>query len=64
MNGPEAIKIARQRGFTGVIIGVTGHTMDKDVARFIAQGASLVLSKPLRLEQLRSGVLAAFAARE
>jgi CheY-like chemotaxis protein len=47
MSGNETCKILRDKGFKGMICGVTGNTSQKDVESFIASGASLVLPKPL-----------------
>ena len=43
----EATRLLRQRGFAGLIVGVTGHVFDDDVALFSDAGADLVLAKPL-----------------
>lgn len=47
MSGNETCKVLREKGFKGMICGVTGNTTQKDVESFIASGASLVLPKPL-----------------
>lgn len=47
MSGNETCKILRDKGFKGMICGVTGDTSQKDVDSFLASGASLVLPKPL-----------------
>ena len=43
----------RQRGFTGLIVGVTGHVFEDDVAAFLEAGADLVLAKPLKVAKLQ-----------
>ena len=48
-NGLEATKLLRLRDFTGLIVGVTGHVFDDDVAAFLDAGADMVLAKPLSI---------------
>ena len=50
--GPEAASAMREKGFTGIIIGVTGHAQAEDIAAFERCGADIVLAKPLRFEVL------------
>jgi CheY-like chemotaxis protein len=56
MCGPEACKIARARGYQGLIFGVTGNKDPDQVANFISQGANFVFSKPLDFEKLRETI--------
>jgi CheY-like chemotaxis protein len=49
MTGPEATHRLRQIGYNGIIIGVTGNTIQSDVDLFIVHGAYDVLSKPLNM---------------
>lgn len=53
LSGPEACKAIRNRGFKGVIIGLTGHTMEEDIEHFLSMGATHVLTKPLNVNQLK-----------
>ena len=53
MNGPEAAQRMRSGGFEGLIVGVTGNVMARDVAHYIASGADCVLDKPLNLAELK-----------
>jgi CheY-like chemotaxis protein len=53
MNGPEATKALRDRGYKGIICAVTGNTLSEDVKHFMKQGATAVLSKPLDLALLQ-----------
>lgn len=46
MTGIEATKLLRELGYKNLIVGVTGSTHDSDV--FVAAGADLVLTKPVR----------------
>ena len=50
MNGPEAASVMRSLGYTGVILGITGDTAEKDLNNFLQHGASRVLVKPVDLD--------------
>jgi DNA-binding response OmpR family regulator len=52
----EACRIARYRGYKGIIFGVTGKTDPEKINNFISQGANHVFSKPLDLEKLRYSI--------
>ena len=52
MNGPEAAQLMRSGGYRGLIVGVTGNVMEKDVADYLASGADCVLGKPVNTEEL------------
>lgn len=52
MTGIEATQLLRQFGYEGPIIGVTGNMMKEDVDQFISAGATEVMGKPLKLDQL------------
>jgi CheY-like chemotaxis protein len=47
MNGPEATRKIRELGYEGIIIGVTGNTLQSDIDEFKLHGANDVLPKPL-----------------
>jgi two-component system, sensor histidine kinase len=49
LNGPNATKIIREKGYTALIIGVTGNVLVEDVEYFTAMGANRVLPKPVNL---------------
>ena len=53
-SGPEAATALRERGFMGIIIGVTGHAQREDIENFERCGVNAVLAKPLKLETLNS----------
>ena len=42
----------RAKGYTGVLIGVTGHAQPADILEFKQSGADDVLAKPLNFEAL------------
>jgi CheY-like chemotaxis protein len=51
MIGPDAVKIMRSElKFDGLIFGVTGNALQKDVQDFYAVGANEVVIKPLTEE--------------
>ena len=51
--GPETAEEFRGRlKYTGHIIGVTGNNLDSDIYNFKSKGATHVLIKPLRTEEL------------
>lgn len=52
MTGVEATKLIRLAGFEGIIMGLTGNTLEKDVEEFENAGATLVLPKPLNHRHL------------
>lgn len=59
MNGPEAVSKIRARGYKGLIVGLTGHTLAEDIDYFKRMGATFVLSKPLNLDALKQAVCSA-----
>lgn len=52
MDGHECVMIARQRGFVGPIVGVTGNALNEQRQDFIAHGATEVIAKPLSKDVL------------
>ena len=52
MTGVEATKLIRLAGFEGIIMGLTGNTLEKDIEEFEQAGATLVLPKPLNHRHL------------
>ena len=53
MSGPKTVQTIRERGYKGLIVGLTGDTLEDDISYFKAHGVDEVLSKPLQLEQLK-----------
>jgi CheY-like chemotaxis protein len=53
MDGYEAVRVLRERGYAGPIIAFTGHHEDAEVQRAMREGCSGVLTKPATVEQLR-----------
>lgn len=47
MNGPEAAQQMRAAGFGGLIVGVTGNVLARDVEIFLKAGADHILPKPV-----------------
>jgi CheY-like chemotaxis protein len=52
MDGPSATMRIRELGYRGPIVGVTGNMMQGDVEHFMRCGATVVLPKPLLLQDL------------
>jgi len=52
VSGHEAAREMRRLGFCGVIIGVTGKDAEDGGDRFAAEGADVVLSKPVDVKML------------
>ena len=50
MGGKVASKILREKGFTGMICGVTGNTSYEDERLFLNNGADMVFLKPLDID--------------
>ena len=46
MDGPTAIKALREKGYKGVVIGVTGNVLPCDKITMLEAGANNVLEKP------------------
>ena len=52
LTGASATKLLRSEGFKGIIIGLTGDAMDEDVQTFMSSGTDIVMSKPLKFQEL------------
>jgi signal transduction histidine kinase/CheY-like chemotaxis protein len=50
MNGSEAIKILRDAGYDGLVVGLTGSAMDEDLNTFCAAGVDYALPKPFIID--------------
>jgi signal transduction histidine kinase/ActR/RegA family two-component response regulator len=59
MDGLQATRILRQKGFTAPIIGVSAGAMQEEVQAALAAGASDYILKPVQFETLRSAILRA-----
>jgi CheY-like chemotaxis protein len=53
MSGPHAASLARKYGYTGLIIGVTGHTYTDGIKKFLSSGVDEVFAKPLDFSALK-----------
>ena len=51
MDGPSTARALKEKGFSGLIIGLTGHAAGNEVDSFVASGADHVFLKPLRHEE-------------
>jgi CheY-like chemotaxis protein len=52
MSGPAATELLRQKGYIGIIVGVTGNVMKEQTDFFLSKGANKVLGKPLDINKL------------
>jgi CheY-like chemotaxis protein len=52
LNGPLAAQKLREMKFDLPIIGLTGNVLPEDREYYLSQGANLVLTKPLQVQQL------------
>ena len=59
LNGPLATEALRNLGYTLPIIGLTGNVLPADKAFFLDKGAQTVLTKPVKVAELKS-VLTSF----
>jgi CheY-like chemotaxis protein len=58
MTGVDATRIIRDtHGYKGIILGVTGNTLEEDIMEFKHAGANKVIMKPLLKESFQNGVL-------
>ena len=57
MDGPTATYHIRNMGYKGLIIGVTGNTMQFDIDHFIEKGANSVIPKPVSTKLLEAKFL-------
>jgi CheY-like chemotaxis protein len=52
MKGSEAISIIRRLGYTRPIISVTGNVLEEDQQFIVDSGATQVVGKPLKLQDI------------
>ena len=52
MGGIEACRIIRSLGYDGMVVAITGNILPEDVIEFTMAGASKLISKPVKLDQL------------
>ncbi len=63
MNGGEATQIIRKMGYKNPVIGVTGNIMQNDIQNFLSMGATLVVGKPVSMENLEKLMIGASPKR-
>lgn len=56
-NGYELVAGLRNRGFAGIVIGLTAATIGEETDRMLTAGADAVLSKPINLRALKEQLL-------
>jgi len=52
MEGPEAARSMREGGYCGLIIGITGNMLPVDKERYLREGANMVLTKPVNIQEI------------
>ena len=63
MDGYEAVRVLRERGYSGPIIAFTAHHEGPEVQRAMREGCSGVLIKPATVESLRETLAPLLAKR-
>jgi signal transduction histidine kinase/CheY-like chemotaxis protein len=61
MDGYETVRVLRERGYTGAVIGFTAHQAGSPLERALIEGCDDVVSKPVSLDRLRE-LLAPYAS--
>ena len=56
MDGPTATQCIRALGYTGLIYGVTGNSLQIDIDYFRSKGANQVFIKPLNIKALENAI--------
>lgn len=64
MDGMEATRRLRARGFTGTIIALTAHAMPEDRERCLESGMNDYLTKPVQMERLREALMSVEAPKK
>jgi signal transduction histidine kinase/CheY-like chemotaxis protein len=62
MNGSEAVKILREYGYEGLVIGLTGSALEEDLNAFCAAGVDYALPKPFVIEDFINIIKSNFPA--
>jgi len=63
MDGFEATRVLRERGYEGPIIALTAHSAGSEVERARREGCNEVLNKPVTIERLREALEPLLARR-
>jgi CheY-like chemotaxis protein len=50
MDGTEAVRLLREHGYTGLVVGVTGIAVEEEMQLFCQQGVDYALPKPFVVE--------------
>ena len=54
MQGTKAAAAMRELGYSGIIIGLTGHALAEDQEEFLRHGVDVVMSKPFEFDVFKS----------
>ena len=60
MDGPASSSAMRDAGYEGIIIGVTGISLQSDIQYFLNHGANRVMTKPLDLQALEAALAGSY----
>lgn len=63
MDGFEAVRVLRERGYQRPIIALTAHQDDLEIERAKREGCNSVLNKPISIERLRGALEPLLAVR-
>jgi signal transduction histidine kinase/DNA-binding response OmpR family regulator len=56
MDGYETVRVLRERGYTGPVIGFTAHQAGAPIERALIEGCDDVVTKPASVERLREAL--------
>jgi CheY-like chemotaxis protein len=56
MRGRDAVRHIREMGYKGRIFGVTGNVLQSDIDDFKANGADLVILKPMSIDKFKQAM--------
>ena len=56
MRGRDAVRHIRELGYSGWVFGVTGNVLPSDIEDFKANGADLVILKPMNIEKFKEAM--------
>lgn len=57
LNGSFAVELARQEGYSGLIVGITGNADTASIQSFKERGADDVIGKPIHLARLKKTIV-------
>lgn len=64
MSGDEAVKRLRDLGWDGVVIALTANAMESDKQKYLEAGMDAVLTKPCKMDNLKSVIIEQLVKRK